>query len=121
LGSINTKSIDDFYNKLQTLDPNVGTLLFWTNDSLWWKENNYIIEFIPLLQKENFKLHVFRDSDNVFKCLIKTATSKEAILSFRDFSSFPESLHHPDHMIIIMWDGSNRKLYIDNELVDEIE
>ena len=121
LGSINTKSINELYDNISNLDSNEGTLVFWTNDSLWWKRNNYTIEFIPLIQKDNFKLRIFRDSDNIFKCLIKTESSNEAILTFDNFSEFPSSLHHPEHHIGVTWQGTCRKLYVDGKLVDEKE
>ncbi|HEC93473.1 MAG TPA: hypothetical protein ENI51_10890 [Candidatus Atribacteria bacterium] len=103
---------------ISSIDPKQGTLEFWTSDQRWYEENNFFIEFIPLFETENFKIHMYRDRDNIFKCELTTYYHKDVLLQFKDLESLRSKPSHPRHYIVLTWSEENTNLYIDGELVD---
>ena len=104
--------------KLAEIDPEKGTIIYTTRDERWLERNNYFINFIPNTKKENFEIHIYRDSDNIFKVLTSTAYSKNIILKYEDLDKLKTSRTHPKHTIGITWEKGGEKLYIDGNLAD---
>lgn len=107
------------YETLTKVNPNEGTILFWTSDKNWYENNGYFIDFIYPFEKENFKIHVYRDRDNVLKVELDTIYFENILLSFKDLEKVKEKETHPNHMITITWNNETNQLYVDDELVDE--
>lgn len=103
---------------LSKIDPNEGTIFYRTHDDKWLEENNYFIEFIPHIKKDNFELHVYRDKDNVFKVLLSNSFSKGVVLKFKDLDRLRKSSNHPNHGVAITWGKGENKLYLDGVLID---
>jgi hypothetical protein len=104
--------------KLAQVDPNSGSLVFNTSDKKWLEKNNDLINFIPHTKVENFELHIYRDTDNIFKVLISNSFSKNQLLTFKDLDLLKKSPNHPKHQIAITWGDNANKLYLDGKLVD---
>lgn len=104
--------------KLAKIDPKSGSLVFKTSDKKWLERNNDLINFIPHTKVENFELHVYRDTDNIFKVLISNSFSKNQLLAFKDLDLLKKSPSHPKHQIAITWGDNENKLYLDGKLVD---
>jgi len=100
------------------IDPKVGSLYFVTAAE-WLEKNNAFIEYIPLIQKDYFSIHIYRDKDNIFKVQISDAFSNNVVLKYEDFDKLKQSPTHPSHLIIVTWENGVDKLYIDGLLVDE--
>lgn len=103
---------------LSKIDPKQGSLNFWTEDQRWYEKNDFFIDFIPTFKKQDFKIRMFRDRDNVFKCELTTYYYKDVILQFKDIEKLCSKLKYPSHMITVTWSKENNTLYIDDELVD---
>jgi tetratricopeptide (TPR) repeat protein len=84
----------------------------------WLEFNNKIITVIPEVKKKGFKIHAFKDKDNIFKVIISNAFSKNAELKFSDFNWLKNKPWHPKHKIKIIWANNENKLLIDKALVD---
>lgn len=104
--------------KLAKVDPNSGSIIFETSDKRWLERNNYLITFIPHTKAENFELHVYRDTDNIFKVLISNSFSKNQLLVFKNLDLLKKSPSHPKHQIAITWGNNENKLFLDAKLVD---
>lgn len=109
---------ESWAQRLTKIDPTKGTLIYTTRDERWLERNNYLVNFIPHTKKDNFEIHVYRDSDNVFKVLISTAYSKKTVLKYLDIDALKANPSHPKHIIEISWEKDGEKLYIDGNLVD---
>ena len=118
LKTINTRNKDYWLQKLSDIDPNVGTIGFWTSDNKWLERNNLFVEFIPHLVIKDFEIHVYRDSDNIFKVIISNPFSKKIILKYKNLDNIKNAPTHPKHLIVITWDKGEKKLYIDADCVD---
>ena len=103
---------------ISKIDPKVGTLVFWTNDQRWYEKNGFFIDFIPTYEKQDFKISMFRDRDNIFKCKLMTYYHKDVILQFKELERLYNKPKHPSHMIALTWSKESNNLYIDGELVD---
>jgi hypothetical protein len=100
------------------IDPKVGSIDFGTGAE-WLEKNNAFIEFIPLIQRDDFSIHIYRDRDNIFKVQIGNAFSKDVILQYEDLDKLKQNPTPPGHLIIVTWEKGEFKLYIDGILVDE--
>lgn len=118
IAEINLEDWKLFSNILRAVEPEKGTFVFNTRDQLWYEKNNFIITFIPPLIKHNFKIHIFRDSDNYLKCKLTTYYHKNVLLKFEDIDKLHNWPSHPFHSIAIMWNEVACSLFIDSELVD---
>jgi len=105
-------------NALSKIDSNEGTIFYRTSDDKWLEYNNYFVEFIPHIRKDNFELHVYRDKDNMFKVLLSNGFSKGVVLQFKDLARLRSSPAHPNHAVAITWGQGEDKLYLDGVLVD---
>jgi len=76
------------------------------------------VDFVPYIQKGEFEIHVYRDSDNIFKVQISNAFSDNIMLKYADLDKLKQSPSHPKHMIAVTWGNGEDKLYIDGLLVD---
>jgi hypothetical protein len=100
------------------IDPKVGSLDFGTGAE-WLEKNNTFIEYIPLIQKDGFSIHIYRDRDNIFKVQISDTFGNNVVLKYEDFDKLKQSPTPPGHLIIVTWKNGEDKLYIDGVLVDE--
>jgi hypothetical protein len=119
LAEFDTEKIRELLKVLEEVNPEVGTLSFWTSDEKWFEKNGYFIDFIYPFEKEEFGIHIFRDNDNILKCEIDTPHFKNVLLQFDDLESLYQKPSHPRHMITVTWSDEGNKFYIDGELVDE--
>lgn len=107
--------------KLSEVDANEGSIVYTTDDSRWLEKNNYFIDFVPKTKTGDFKIHIFRDKDNIFKVAISTAYSNNIFLKYEDLQNLKGSKKHPKHTVIVTWEKAGEKLYIDGILVDSHE
>lgn len=119
IAEIDLKQLNILYELLSKSDSKEGTLEFWTSDKNWYERNGFFIDFIPEFKKENFKIHIFRDIDNILKINLSNYYYKNVMLEFRDLQALPQKPSHPSHMIVLTWNKDGNKLYVDGELVDE--
>lgn len=98
-----------------------GVIGMKVDDTNWYKPSNLFIEFLPAFEKEDFKLHIYRDTDNVLKFVIRTYWTKETILTFSDLGRVIKKETHPRHSFLLHWGKEDLRLYIDGELVDRKE
>jgi len=103
---------------IQGITPDEGTLMFSTDDSYWLERNNFIIDFIPYIRKEDFSLKIFRDKDNIFKCEIANMNHPKVILQYGDLEKVKEDKESRQHVIAVTWKDREKKLYLDGLLVD---
>lgn len=119
IAEINIEKLKLLYEGLIKVNPKEGTILFWTSDKNWFERNGYYIDFIYPFEKENFRIHIYRDSDYILKAELETAYFKNVLLSFKNIEKIKEKPTHPNHMITVTWNNETNKLYVDDELVDE--
>ena len=111
-------SKSDLQRYLSDVDANEGTMLFQI-DNRWLTADNALIEYLPLTQKDNFEIRIFRDIDNILKVLISTSFSNDVILSCKDTNAIPADQKY--HDIVVTWGEGENCLYLNGKLIDSFQ
>lgn len=107
---------DRLMKTINQLNPREGTFGFWsTRDNRWFGKNGFFVDILPVIMRNQFTLHIYRDSDNIFKVLISNNPRDKVVLKYSDF----DKLKRPT-MIAVTWTATGSyKLYLNGVLVDK--
>ncbi|MDD5218138.1 MAG: hypothetical protein PHS88_08555 [Candidatus Omnitrophica bacterium] len=116
---VREETIREFKEKiLPRLNTEEGTIGYTITGDRWLERDGNYVEIIPRMTRDDFEIHVYRDSDNIFKVVISTAFCKNALLKYPDLEKIKQNENHPKHHIAITWGNGRIFLYIDGEVVD---
>ena len=108
------KSSDINLSLLNDTSASIGV----TIDNKWLIKNSALIEYLPLTSKNGLSIRIFRDSDNILKVTLSYKYSKNVILKCKYPENYIDS--RENYLLLVTWDKSKAKFYIDGEEVDEM-
>jgi tetratricopeptide (TPR) repeat protein len=102
----------------KTISSNSGFIEIDRSKKDWLNKNKGIINIIPKVEFDDFKIHAFKDRDHIFKVIISNNFSENVELKFDDFDWLVNKKNSPKHTIKIAWGNKENRLIIDDALVD---
>jgi hypothetical protein len=107
------ESLDDLFKKTNPKEGSLGLTL----GNKWLEKNGKVIYYLKPFKKDNFKIFVLRDYDNILKVFISTEYFSNEELICKDFDQF--SYDQKFHDTMITWSESSLNFYINGNLVDK--